>query len=124
LKEIYWLPLPTLAFSLLASLPSALCVLASSSFFMSQRFAAITVFMLLVVNSAFGAIVPPLLREESLHVISFPIAINRLGESVFEQPNLRLPDVSVFWSSAFWVTVCLLALLIVCRKVRKAGVAA
>lgn len=124
LREIYWLPLPALAFSLVIVLPCALAVLASSSFFLSQRFAAITVFMLLVVNTAFGVIVAPLLQDESLFVIAFPAAISRLGESIFDISNVRIPDVSVFWSGVFWAVICIAALLVVVRKVRKAGVAA
>ena len=122
--KIYALPFQTLAFSLCIAIPSALCVLASSAFFMSQRFAGITVFMLLLFNSAFGGVLPPLLEKESLFVMSFPVAVNRLGEVVFRQSNPVFDLVSPLWSGVFWAAVCLFSAIIVCRKARSAGAAA
>ncbi len=124
IKEMSLLVAPTAGFSLCIAMPSALAVLASSAFFNSPRFASITVFMLLMVNSGFGLILPELLRERSLHVIAFPVAVTRIGEAIFQRANLQTADVSINWSITFWVTVCLVAALIVCRKVRRAGAAA
>lgn len=125
LKEAYWLPLPIMLFSLCLVLPCSLAVLASSSFFNSQRFAAIALFTLLTIDSIFGGILPELLRSrgDGLRVIAFPVAVRRIGEAVFQRPNLIF-DVSLTASIVFVAAVCLLSFWIVCRKVRQAGATA
>lgn len=120
IRETYWIPFAALGFATVITLPCALAVLASSSFFNSQMFAAIAVFMVAIVNGAFGSVMALMLDKQSFLVLAFPIATNRLGEAIFRQANLNLV-VNPYVSGVFWVVVCVLALLVVCAKVRKAG---
>lgn len=124
LKAMRWIPFQAAGYSLTIVVPSALCTLASSAFFSSQRFAAITVFMVLFINSIFFSILSELVREQSLMVMAFPVAVTRLGEYFFDPPNPQLADISPMWSGVLWGVVCVLAAIVVIRKVRKAGAAA
>lgn len=109
-------------FSLAVVVPCALCVLASSALFQSQRFAAIAIFMLLLANSTIGAVIPGILRERDLAILAYPVAVDHIGEHVFEVQRML---VSLHWrySFVYLTVVCLVALFIVCRKVRRAEIA-
>ena len=122
LGEVAGLALPNLMFGLTVSLPCALGVLASSAVFNGPRFASIAVFMVLMANAAFGVVLPEILDQDSLRIIAFPVALNRLGEWYFGAVNL-LEDVSWKQSAVYVTAVCAVALAMVCMKVRRAGAA-
>ena len=122
-RSTYYYPLPIMLFSLALSVPCTLAVLASSSVFNSQRFAAIAVFMVLTVNSVFGTVLPELLREQQWRILAFPVSVFRLGEYAFQRPNL-LVDVPWPWAAIFVAGVCVICAWMLTRKVRKAGAAA
>ncbi len=122
LEDAAALAIPCLMFGLTVSLPCALGVLASSAVFNGPRFASIAVFMVLMANAAFGAVLPEILDKDSLRIIAFPVALNRLGEWYFGAVNL-LEEVSWKQSAVYVTVVCAVALAMVCLKVRRAGAA-
>lgn len=119
----YWLAPAILAFSCVLVVPCALGVLASSSIFTAQRYAAVAIFALLFCDLVIGRALPELMHERNFAIIAFPLAINRIGESIFAQRR-PLFDLSWPWSALFAVTVCLVCLIIICAKARRAEVAA
>ncbi len=123
LKETYLYPVSIVLFSLAVVVPSALGVLASSALIKSQRFAGIAIFMILFGNMTLGNMLPELLRNEKYRVLAFPMAINRLGQELFHSRRIMFEEVHWFWPFAFVFAVCSFALLIVCRKVRRAEIA-
>lgn len=123
LRETYWVFLPIILFSLTIVLPAALGVLACSALVKSTRFAGIAVFMLLFGNLAMGTLLPQLLNNRNYLIVAFPMAINRLGEFLFHERK-GLFDLSWGWCAGYVMVVCVVSLWIVCRKVRRAEVAA
>lgn len=123
ITECYWWPLPILCYSLAVTVPCTLGVLAGSALFNSQRLASISVFMVLMVDSAIGQALPEILRDDKLYIVAFPAAVHRLGEWFFQRPNLVF-NISPVGSLVFVLAVCILSLIILMRKIRKAGAAA
>lgn len=121
IRETYWLPVPITAFSILLVVPCALGVLASSALFSSERYAAIGVFMVLFADLIIGQSLHK--ANPQLVLLAFPLALNRVGEALFSQRRPMAP-ISVEWSAAFIVFVCFLAFWAICRKVKRAEVAA
>lgn len=119
--DTYWLPLPILAFSTLLVVPCAIGVLASSALFSSERYAAIGVFMVLFADLIIGRSLDR--ANEQLQVLAVPLALNRVGEKLF-QARRPMVDISWEWSVVILALVCLLAFWAVCRKVKRAEVAA
>jgi ABC-2 type transport system permease protein len=118
-----WLyPVSIVLFSLVIVVPTALGVLASSALFGSQRFAAISIFMVLFANMALGTALSGMLRRAEYAVLAFPFAVNRVGQHLFH--GRIEPGISLGWSTTFVVVVCVLALWIVCRKALRGEVAA
>lgn len=122
-QATYWLPPAILLFSLTLVVPCALGVLASSALFSSQRYAAIGVFMVLVGDLVMGQILADVLHQPNYRIIAFPLAIHRVGEELFQQRRPMF-DLSWEWSAVFVAAVCLVSMWIVCRKTRRAEVAA
>lgn len=118
---------PAVLFSLALVLPCALAILASSSVFYSKRLAGIAVFLVLMVNSVFGGAFAAITEDERLLVISFPVAINRLGDlffGVFFEETASLIDISWPLSMVYVFGVSALLFGVVSLKVRSAGAAA
>ncbi len=122
LGNTYWLPWPIVLFSLALVIPAALCVLASSSILGSQRYASIGLFMVLLGDLMLGRILPDLLHEPNYSVVAFPLAINRIGEVLFDQRRPMF-ELSWQWSALFLAVVCALAAWLVCTKIQQAEVA-
>jgi ABC-type transport system involved in multi-copper enzyme maturation permease subunit len=120
-QATYWLAGSILAFSLILGAPCALGVLASSALSKSQRYASIGVFMLLFGNLMIGQLLPELLHQRDYAIVAFPLAINRIGESLFAQRH-PLFELSWEWSGLYVAAVCGVCLWIVCRKVRCAEI--
>jgi len=123
LRESYWWPAAIVGYSLVIVTPCALSVLASSALLRSQRYASVTVFMLLAANSAMGGLLATLLHDRNYLIVSFPLALNRVGQAFFGDRRL-LFDLRWEWSMLFVLVVSLGALRIICRQVRRAEVAA
>ena len=123
LQATYWLPVSITAFSLALVVPCALGVLACSALSSSQRYASIAVFMILFGNLTVGKLVPDLLHERSYAIIAFPLAINRVGEAMF---NARRPlfEISWEWSALYIGVVCIVSLWFICARVRRSEIAA
>ena len=123
LQATYWLPVSITAFSLALVVPCALGVLACSALSSSQRYASIAVFMVLFGNLTVGRIVPDLLHERNYYIIAFPLAINRVGELLF---NVRRPlfELSWQWSALYIGVVCAVCLWFICSRARRAEIAA
>ncbi len=119
IKETWWLVPASFAYSIAICLPTALGVLASSALFASQRFAGIAIFMVLFANITIGGLLEGLLHRDGVLVTAFPIAVNRIGEVVFDLDNVV---VDVHWSIAgvYVGIVSLICLIIICRRIRKA----
>ena len=119
LRESWWFIPASLAYSLAICVPTALGVLASSALFMSQRFAGIAIFMILFANMTIGGLLEGLLHRDGVLIIAFPIAVNRIGEAVFD---LDQSIVDTPWPvAAIYVgTVSLICLVLICRRIRKA----
>lgn len=112
-----------IGFSLIIVIPTALCILACSALMPGQNYAAITVFMLLIANSAMATLLAGALRERDYLVLSFPMTLNRLGQQLFQDKRL-LFELRWEWSMAFVAATCLTALAIVMWRARRAEVAA
>lgn len=123
LQETWWWPLSLVAFSLLIVVPCALSILACSSVLRSQGFAAITVFMFIIAFSALGGLLAQLLRDRDYILVSFPATIYRLGTELFDVPKISF-DVAWQVSLSYVLAICILALFIIMRVVRRAEVAA
>ncbi len=123
LRETYWWPVSIMGFSLVVVLPCALGVLASSALMGGQNFAAVAVFMVVIANSAMGGLLAGLLQQRNYLLLSFPMAVNRVGQRLFHDHRL-LFESHWAWSFSFVAGVCLLAAWIVFRKARRAEVAA
>lgn len=122
LATSYWWPASIIAFSLTVVLPCACGVLASSAVLGSQNFAAVAVVMLVVADSAMGAILSHALHWPSLFLLSFPLSINRIGESQFLQSSVMF-DAPIIWPAFFWTSICAVSVWCVVRRVRSAEAA-
>lgn len=120
--ETWWWSLSILGFSAVLVLSTALGVLASSALLQSHGYAAIAIFMIVVANSTMSLVLSELLRNMRYLIISYPVALNRLGQSFFqfERPMFNLPW---HWPVIYVTFVLLGCLLIIARKVRRAEVA-
>ena len=123
LQATWFLPHAIIGFSLVMSIPCALCVLASSALSRSERYASISVFMVLFANLVLGELMPDLLQDRAYAIIAFPLALNRIGEWLFREAH-PLFGISPGWSAVYVALVCAGAAWIVCRKVKRAEVAA
>lgn len=119
LTTTIWWPLEILGFSLVLVLPCALGVLACSALLQSQNYAAIAVFMIIVANGVLGGLLAAFLNDANYLVISFPMALNRVGQEIFNQPNLIF-TLHWAWSALYIVLVSLLCITIIFRRVRRA----
>jgi hypothetical protein len=119
LSETLWWPLEILGFSMVLVLPCALGILACSALLQSQNYAAIAVFMIIVANGVLGGLLAAFLRDANYLVISFPMALNRVGQEIFNQPNLIF-TLHWAWSALYIVLVSLLCVAIIFRRVRRA----
>jgi len=123
LHATWWIPFSIVGFSLVVVVPCAVAVLASSSLLNSQRFAGISVFMILFADMALGTMLREFLHARGYMVLSFPVAVNRVGEIMFRAARPMI-DVSWIWSAVIVGAVCAAALWIICAKVRRAEIAA
>ncbi len=123
IKETYFLPWSIFWFSLALVVPCALCVLASSAMFKSQRFASISLFMVLFGDLTLGKMLPELLSNNNYYILAFPLAVNRIGEHLFHQRR-TLFDLNWQWSALFVVLVSGAALWIIARRIKRAERAA
>ncbi|HNR35512.1 MAG TPA: ABC transporter permease subunit [Candidatus Hydrogenedentes bacterium] len=122
-REMYWIPVSATAFSLVLVLPCALGVLASSAVSRSERYASIAIFMIVFGDLMLGQLMQELMHQRQYALIAFPLAINRIGESLFQQRFQFIP-LPWHYAAVYVGAVCLGALAIVCRVVRRAEVAA
>jgi len=122
LRETYWLPVSITVFSLALVVPCALGVLACSALSSSQRYASIAVFMVLFGDMTIGSVLPELLHKQGYAVIAFPLAINRIGELLFDvkRPTFVF---SWQWSAVYIAVVCAICLWLICSKVRRSEIA-
>lgn len=114
-----WWPLEILVFSLVIVLPSAFGVLACSALLQSQNYAAIAVFMVAVANGVLGGLLAAFLRDPNYLVVSFPMAVNRVGQTIFHQKELFF-HLHWGWSAIYITVVCLACLYVIFRRVRRA----
>ena len=122
LSETAWLALPITGFSLAVVVPCALCILAGSSLFKSQRFAAIAFFMLLFADMTLGGLLAELMNNPRYLVTAVPIAIYALGDAMFREHNVVI-ELAWGWCALYVAVVAGAALAIVCHKARRAEVA-
>lgn len=115
----FWWPLEIFVFSLVIVLPAALSVLACSALLQSQNYAAIAVFMIAVANGALGTLLAVFLRDKNYLVVSFPMAVNRIGQAIFHQQELFF-TLHWGWALSYVAAVSGACLYIVFRRVRRA----
>jgi len=121
LTESLRLSIPIVEFSFMIVATTAVGVLASSSLVNSSRFAAVAIFMVLVVNSTLSVVISVLMQEENYLALALPVTANNVGEYLFQEHRYENP-VNVWWgwSAMFIGVVFLIGLAIVCRKARRA----
>jgi len=119
LSTTVWWPFEIFVFSLIIVLPAALGVLACSALLQSQNYAAIAVFMIAVANGALGGLLAAFLRDRNYLIVSFPMAVNRVGQAIFHQQELFF-SMHWGWPLGYVLSVCLICLYIVFRRVRRA----
>ncbi len=122
LRETYMLPWDILTFSCVLVIPITFGVLASSTLFASQRFAGIAVFIVVFGDVALGGLLADLLHKQNALIVAIPMAINRIGEHLFEGRR-PLYDSHWLYSLAVVLAVAAVCTFIVCRKVRRAEMA-
>jgi len=115
----WWWPLAIIAFSLLIILPTALGILACSSLFSSQNYAAIAIFMVLIANTTMGGVLAAVLRERNYLLLSFPMSLNRVGQALFGDRRVVF-ELGWQWPLVFVVLFCLWAAWVVFRRARRA----
>src|SRR5690606_7320640 len=109
-------------FSAVLVVPAAFGVLASSTLFGSQRFAGIAAFIVVFGNVALGGLLAELLHNQNALVVSIPMAINRVGEYLFDGHRPIFTS-HWLWSFSAVSVVAAICVFIVCRKVRRAEIA-
>lgn len=122
LTETWFWPVSILLFSLVIVMPMALSIPAASALLRSQNYAAIVIVMLPVAGSAMAGVLAAVLQERNYLIISFPMAVNRVGQQFFHDRHL-LFDADWKWSLLFVTATCLVCLWIVVHKVRRAELA-
>ncbi len=120
-KSWWWAP-AAVAFSLIMTLSCSLAVLASSALLRSQNYAAVALFVVLIADSAMASLLAHMLHRPPLFLLSFPLSLNRVGQSFFGDTRL-LYGTSITWPAAYVAALCLVAGLIVFRHARRAEVA-
>lgn len=111
-----------IGYSFSVVLPSTLSVLAASALIKSKNFAAVSMLMILIANSTLGITLGQVLKEPNYIIVSFPMAINRIGQHLFGDARL-LFQLRYEWSVLYVVVVCIVMLLIILRRVKKAEIA-
>lgn len=119
LRETWWVLFSILGFSACLVMLCALGVLASSSLFSSQRYAGIAAFIVLFADSALGNALPGLVRNPNFAVLSLPMALNRVGESLFALPRKSF-ELHWFWSVLIIALVCMGCYWIFASRVTRA----
>ena len=123
LRETWWWAGSIVAFSLVIVTPCLLGTLASSALMSSLGFASVAIFMVLVADSAMAGLLAALLHRREVLILSFPMALNRIGQALFRETRL-LFDLRWEWAALFMGVFCLWAAWVVFRRVRRAEVAA
>lgn len=118
----WWWPIAITAYSFVIIVPMTLSILACSSLLPSQNYAAITVIMALVANSSLGVLFASMLKQRDYMAVSFPLSMRRVGETIFGDERI-LFNLAWYWCFLYIAVVCIIALLIVLRKVRRAEIA-
>jgi ABC-type transport system involved in multi-copper enzyme maturation permease subunit len=103
--------------------PCILGVLASSAMIKSKNFASAAILMLLFANSAMGGTLGGVLSNENYLAVSFPIAIDHIGLNLFNINRQIMPNLNWGWCAAYVVAVCVVSLVIILRRIRRAEVA-
>jgi ABC-2 type transport system permease protein len=119
LRDTWWIPFSILGYSAGLVLTCSLGILASSALFSSQRYAGIAVFMVLLGDSALGSALPGLVHNPNFAVLSLPMALNRVGESLFALPRKSF-ELHWGWSVLVIALVCVVAYWIFASRVRRA----
>lgn len=121
LRESLSLAPAIVGFSLMLVGTASLGILASSCLINSSRFAAVTVFMLTLINTAFAAILAGITEAQNYLALSIAVSANNVGEFMFQEHRYENPvDVWWGWSAAYIAVVAAVAAIIVCRKARRA----
>ena len=113
-----------LGYSAAAVLPSALFILLCSSLVTGQNYAAITVIMTLVANTALAAMFAETMRYQNWYVFSVPVAVGHVGEKLFQlaRPQIAL-TVSWYYSLLYVAGVSAVSLVMLALRIRKMEVA-
>ncbi|HOV61160.1 MAG TPA: hypothetical protein PK349_08875 [Candidatus Hydrogenedentes bacterium] len=114
-----------LGYSAAAVLPSALFILLCSCLVNGQNYAAITVIMTIIANTALAAMFAETLRYQNWYVFSVPVAVGHVGEKLFQlarpQIALTIPWTYSLLYVAGFSLVCLVFLVIRVRKMEVAS---
>lgn len=118
-QQSWWWPLSIIGFSMAIVLPSAMCVLAFSALFRSERYAGLATSLVLFCDFILSNVLAEMLTNRKVLLFSLPTAINRIGEVLFEvrRPAYNLPPTPAF---VVVVAVCLVGLWYVVRAARSA----
>ncbi|HPU97227.1 MAG TPA: hypothetical protein PLO53_04630 [Candidatus Hydrogenedentes bacterium] len=114
----------SLGYAAAAVVPAALFILLCSSLVNGQNYAAITVIMALIANTALAAMFAETLRYQNWFLFSLPVAVGHVGEKLFRlaRPQIAL-TVPWTWSLLYVAVFSLLCLLWLAFRIRKMEVA-
>ena len=118
LREAAGMLWPITAFSVILVLSCALSILAISALVNSARFAAITVYMIVFLNSTLGLVMALITAEPRYSVIAFPVSLHHLGEILFDQ--FIILEMPWQWPIFYVLLVCGGSLAVLCVKIRNA----
>ncbi len=119
IQSLEWL-LQSALYCTAISLSLASVTLAASSLVNSPGFAAITIFMVTMADTAMAGIIAVLLRERNFLILAYGSVLTTIGELIFQT---RHGQYNLHWgySLAMVVLVCGTSLLIVSWKIRRVG---
>ena len=121
ITELYWIPISSVIFSLLVVVPTMLLVLCCSSLFRSMRFVSLAVLIVLMGNSGMAAILADVLENRMYYSVSIPMAINRLGTSLFRlRPFFTMNPLA---ATVMVLIVSAICLAILWRRIRVVEIA-
>jgi ABC-type transport system involved in multi-copper enzyme maturation permease subunit len=116
LRAHAWVPLASVAFSVVIVVPITVCTLACSALTSSRGFAAAAVVALLAADAFSATLLAEILDLRAANIINVPAAMLRVGEALFG----ARPYIPLGWPWALGVVVAVTAvgLVVLVRRVR------
>ena len=107
-------------YTVVISMSLATTVLAASALVNSPGFAAISIFMIAMANSAMAGILAVMLRERDYLILAYPSVLTTIGEQIFQRRH-GMYQLHWGYSLAMVILVCGVSLIIISTKIRRVG---